>query len=106
LTGSLVGLRGEITLSSYAASKGAVHGLVRDSAKKLALKNIHVNEIIPGLLRTAITQNVDDDEFAELVSENVLGRGTTCEEVAKTVVFLTTLKNVSGQSFFLDSRII
>jgi len=106
LTGSLVGLRGQKAISSYSASKGAVHGLVRDAAKKLAKKNIFVNEIIPGLLKTEITKDVDEKKFSEMISENILGRGTTCEEAAETVVFLTTLKNVSGQSFFLDSRII
>ena len=106
LTGSLVGLRGQNAISSYSASKGAIHGLVRDAAKRLAKNNIFVNEIIPGLLKTEMTKNIDDEKFSEMVSENVLGRGTTCEEVARTAVFITTLKNVSGQSFFLDSRII
>ncbi len=105
LTGSLVGVRGQKAISSYSASKGAIHGLVRDAAKRLADKNIFVNEIIPGLLKTEMTKNVDDEKFSEMVSENILGRGTTHEEVAKMAVFLTTLKNVSGQSFFLDSRI-
>ena len=106
LTGSLVGVRGQKAISSYSVSKGAVHGLVRDAAKRLANKNIFVNEIIPGLLKTEITKNVDNEKFSEMVSENVLGRGTTCEEVARMAAFLTTLKNVSGQSFFLDSRIM
>jgi len=105
-TGSLVGMRGQKALSSYSASKGAIHGLVCDAAKRLANKNILVNEIIPGLLKTEMTKEIDDKKFSEMVSENVLGRGTSCEEVAKTVAFITTLKNVSGQSFFLDSRII
>lgn len=102
---SLVGLRGEIGLSAYAAAKGALIGLVQDVARRLGPRGICVNAILPGLLRTRMTATLSDEQFAAAVKENVLGHGTTCEEVAGVVVFLASLQNVSGQVFALDSRL-
>ncbi|MCX7846617.1 MAG: SDR family oxidoreductase [bacterium] len=102
---SLVGLRGEIGLSAYAASKGALIGLVQDAARRLGPRGICVNAILPGLLRTGITANMSDEQFAAAVGENALGHGSTCEEVARVAVFIATLQNVSGQVFALDSRL-
>lgn len=102
---SLVGARGEIGLSAYAASKGALLGFVRDAARRLGPRGIHVNAIVPGLLRTAMTANVSDEDFAEAARENVLGQGSTCEEIARAAVFITTLEHASGQVFALDSRV-
>jgi len=105
VTGSLVGLRGEIGLSAYAASKGALLGFVRDAARRLGPRGICINGIIPGLLRTNMTAVLSDEDFAEAAAENVLGHGSACEEIARAAVFITTLQNVSGQAFALDSRL-
>ncbi len=105
MIGSLVGLRGHAGLSAYAAAKGALLGFVRDAAARLGPRGIFVNAIMPGLLRTDMMSQIDDREFCRMASENVLGRPTTCEEVAKFIAFLSTLHNVSGQVFALDSRL-
>jgi len=105
VTGSLVGLRGEIGLSAYAASKGALLGFVRDVARRLGPRGICVNAILPGVLRTAMTAGMTDEQFAAAARENALGRGSTCEEIARAAVFITTLRNASGQVFALDSRL-
>jgi 3-oxoacyl-[acyl-carrier protein] reductase len=103
--GSLVGLRGAIGLAAYAAAKGALLGFVRDAAAHWGTRGILVNGVLPGLLRTAMLGEVDDKTFAGMVAQNVLGRANTCEEVARTIEFISTLKNVSGQMFALDSRL-
>ena len=104
ITGSLTGLKGKGGLSAYAASKGALIGFTRDAAEKYAKKEILVNAILPGWLKTQMTEGLTDAEFDDLSSENLLGRPTTCKEVAEFVSYLTKLKNVSGQVFALDSR--
>jgi len=105
MTGSLVGVRGAIGLSAYAASKGALLGLVRDAAQRFGPRGICVNAIVPGLLRTNMTAVLSEDQFAEGAAENALGHGSTCEEIARAAVFITTLQNASGQIFALDSRL-
>lgn len=102
---SLVGMRGDIGLSAYAASKGALLGFVRDAARRLGPRGVHVNAIVPGLLRTPMTANLSDEQFAEAARENVLGHGSTCEEIARAAVFITSLEHASGQVFALDSRV-
>ena len=44
-------------------------------------------------------------QLQDLISENVLRRINNLEEVAKFIVFLARMQNVSGQVFQLDSRI-
>ena len=104
ITGSLAGLTGRAGLAAYAASKGALLGFVRDAARKFAKRNILINAILPGWLKTEMTQGLSDVMFDRFIAENCLGRPTTCKEVALFVSYLTKLENVSGQVFALDSR--
>lgn len=102
---SLVGLRGSVGLSAYAAAKGALLGYVRDAAACLGPRGIHVNAMIPGLMRTAMMTDVPPDEFAVLEAENVLGAAASMAEIARTAVFIASLDGVSGQTFSCDSRV-
>ena len=102
---SLVGLRGSAGLSAYAAAKGALLGYVRDTAACLGPRGIHVNAIIPGLMRTSMMTDVPQDEFAVLEAENVLGATASMAEIARTAVFIASLDGVSGQTFSCDSRL-
>jgi 3-oxoacyl-[acyl-carrier protein] reductase len=104
VTGSLAGLRGQKGSSAYAASKAALVGYVSDAAQRYGSNGICVNAILPGWLKTAITETMTEKQFARAVSENVLGRGATCEEIAAFTTYLAGTKHISGQLFCLDSR--
>jgi 3-oxoacyl-[acyl-carrier protein] reductase len=105
IIGSLTGLRGQRGLSAYAASKGAIIGYVQDAARQYGNKGICVNGILPGWLKTAMSGSLSEEQFSQAISENCLGRGATCEEVAAFAVYLTGTQHISGQLFSLDSRI-
>ena len=105
MIGSLVGLRGEKGLAAYAAAKGALLGFVRDAAREFGGRRIAVNAVVPGLLPTAMTAHLGEERFARLAGENALGAGTTVAQVAAFIVALTAMPHVSGQVFFLDSRL-
>lgn len=105
ITGSLTGLRGRRGLSAYAASKGALMGYVQDAARRYGKKGIRVNGILPGWLKTAMAGSVSEAQFSQAISENCLGRGATCEEIAAFAVYLAGTKHISGQLFSLDSRL-
>jgi 3-oxoacyl-[acyl-carrier protein] reductase len=102
---SLVGLRGSVGLTAYAAAKGSLLGYVRDAAARLGSRGIHVNAMIPGLMRTAMMADVTQDEFSALEAENVLGHATTIAEIARMAVGIAALDGVSGQTFSCDSRL-
>lgn len=64
-TGSINGLLAEPQHVAYDSSKGAVAALVRSLCAELAPKNIRVNAIAPGLVRTPLTSIVDRDADLE-----------------------------------------
>jgi len=104
IIGSHTGLKGKNGLAAYSAGKGALIGFTVDAAKKYAKKNILVNVILPGWLKTEMTRSISDIDFKKNVSENLLGRPTDTKEVAEFILSLTKMKNISGQVFALDSR--
>jgi NAD(P)-dependent dehydrogenase (short-subunit alcohol dehydrogenase family) len=85
---------------AYAASKAAVDSLTRTSAVALAGKNIQVNSVAPGMMDTpmqskteallATLEGATDLEafLAARTARIPLGRRTSCEEVARSVVWL------------------
>ena len=98
-----VGSRGQ---ANYAAAKAGLYGLTQSLASELGSRNVRVNAVLPGLLATAMTSELSSDQLADAVAVNALGRINAIAEVAQTVCFLASLKNVSGQIFQLDSRIV
>jgi 3-oxoacyl-[acyl-carrier protein] reductase len=103
--GSFAGIAGAEGRSAYAASKAALHGLTQSLAQELGSRNIQVNTVLPGVLRTPMTESLGEDRLAGFASGNTLGRLNDPAEVARFISFLLTTRNVSGQLFNLDSRI-
>jgi NAD(P)-dependent dehydrogenase (short-subunit alcohol dehydrogenase family) len=73
----------------YAASKAAVDTLTVGLAKEVALHNIRVNAVRPGLIDTEIHASVGRPErLGELAPTVPMGRAGTAEEVAAAIVWL------------------
>jgi 3-oxoacyl-[acyl-carrier protein] reductase len=100
--GGRVGRAGQ---ANYAASKAALFGFTQSLARELGSRNIRVNAVSPGFLRTGLVADLTDDQLASHAAANTLGRLNEIDEVALFVVFLAGMRNVSGQLFQLDSRI-
>jgi 3-oxoacyl-[acyl-carrier protein] reductase len=89
----------------YAAAKAGLVGLTQSLAREVGSCNVRVNAVLPGVLPTPMTAHLDDAVIQEFARANVLGRLNSVAEVARFVVFLAAMQNVSGQLFQLDSRI-
>jgi 3-oxoacyl-[acyl-carrier protein] reductase len=85
---SVVGLMGNAGQANYAASKGGVVALTKTCAREFASRNILVNAVAPGFIRTRMTEALSDDQKKKLLDLIPLGRLGEPEDVAKVVLFL------------------
>jgi 3-oxoacyl-[acyl-carrier protein] reductase len=92
----LVGFHGQ---TNYAAAKAGVIGLTRVLAKELARRQITVNAIAPGMIRTAMMGEIKPDVLAEYLKAIPAGRFGTPEDIANAVLFLASEESgyVTGQ---------
>ena len=85
---SVWGLRGASCESHYAASKGAVIALTRSLAKELGPSGIRVNCVNPGVIKTDMNRDLDEDALMDLVGRTPLGRLGEASDVASALIFL------------------
>ena len=60
--------------SNYAASKAGVLGLTRSLSKELASSNIRVNCVLPGFIKTPMSEQVPEKVKDAMVTKISLGR--------------------------------
>jgi 3-oxoacyl-[acyl-carrier protein] reductase len=82
---AVLGNRGQ---TNYAAAKAGLHGATKSLAIEVASRGVTVNVIAPGIIRTAMTEDVFSDE--EIVRMVPLQRAGTPEEVAHLAGFLAS----------------
>jgi 3-oxoacyl-[acyl-carrier protein] reductase len=98
---SLSGKSGNPGQTNYSAAKAGIVGLTKAAAKELAHHNVRVNTIQPGLIRTAMTEAMPPEVFAEREAAVPMKRAGEPAEVAGAVVFLA-----SGLSSYVTGAVI
>lgn len=99
---SVITRRGRV---SYITSKTGVVGLTKGLATDLAEKNITVNSISPGFVKTELTySSLSKMEIEDLERKIPLGRLAEPQEIANLACFLTSDKNsyMTGQNIVVD----
>jgi len=89
----------------YSASKTGLVGMTRSVAVDLADHGILVNAVSPGFVNTELTNaTLSVEEMERLSSQVPLGRFAEPEEVARTVLFLSSNMNtyLTGQNIVID----
>jgi 3-oxoacyl-[acyl-carrier protein] reductase len=86
---SVSGVKGTAGQTNYSAAKGAVVAATKALAQEVAKRNITVNAVAPGFIRTDMTSNLDEKELVKMVPANRFGEA---EEVADLVSFLVSKK--------------
>ena len=101
---SVVGIAGNAGQSNYAASKAGIIGFTKSVAKELATRNITVNAIAPGYIKTDMTDRLSEEQKDRILSRVPLGRFGLPEDVANMVNFLISDKAdyITGQVFRID----
>jgi NAD(P)-dependent dehydrogenase (short-subunit alcohol dehydrogenase family) len=107
LISSIVGFLGQAGKVGYSASKGAVLAASKSLSLELAARNIRVNSILPGMVRTEMSEKLMDSIGEEarnkIVKMHPLGIGTP-EDVASACAFILSdaAKWITGTSFIVD----
>lgn len=87
---SLSGKSGNPGQTNYSAAKAGIVGMTKASAKELAHKGVRVNAIQPGLIRTAMTEAMPPEVFAEREAAIPMKRAGEPREVAGVALFLAS----------------
>lgn len=86
---SVSGVKGTAGQTNYSAAKAALVGATKALAQEVAKRNITVNAVAPGFIRTDMTQDFNENEMKAMIPANRFGEA---EEVADLVAFLASKK--------------
>ena len=87
---SLSGRIGQVGQASYAASKSGLLGLARSLAKEYASRNITVNVVAPGAIKTDMLEKLSDEQIEEYIESIPLGRLGEPDEIGEIIGFLAS----------------
>lgn len=101
---SVSGLKGTPGQTNYSAAKGAVIGATKALAQEIAKRNVTVNAVAPGFIKTDMTSELDEKELKRMIPANRFGEP---EEVAHVVSFLASKKSgyITGEVININGGI-
>lgn len=101
---SLSGIRGMPGQTNYSAAKGGLIAATKALAQEVARKNVTVNAVAPGFIRTDMTGDLDEPALRKTIPA---GRFGEAEEVADLVAFLASERAayITGEVISIDGGI-
>ncbi len=87
---SVVGQMGNQGQANYAASKGGLIAFTKACAKEFSSRNILVNAVAPGFIKTRLTDVLPEEAKQKLYAMIPLGRMGEPEDVARAILFLAS----------------
>ena len=98
---SVVGHTGNLGQANYTASKAGIVAMSKSLAIEYAKKNININCISPGFIKTAMTDNIDEKFKEVIISKIPSARLGEPDDIANAVLFLS-----SDQSDYINGETI
>ena len=100
-TSGIVGYPGG---TAYHASKGAVRIMTKAAAAEYAKRGVRVNSLHPGIIKTAMTDNMAEERAAGIIDRTPMGRKGTPMEIAYGALFLASdeASFVTGAELVID----
>jgi 3-oxoacyl-[acyl-carrier protein] reductase len=96
---SVVGHTGNLGQANYTASKAGIVAMSKSLATEYAKKNININCISPGFIKTAMTDKIDDKFKEVIISKIPSARLGEPDDIANAVLFLS-----SDQSNYINGE--
>ena len=101
---SVVGHTGNVGQANYTASKAGIVALSKSLAIEYAKKNININCISPGFIKTAMTEKIDEKFKEVIISKIPSARLGDPEDIANAVLFLTSKNSsyINGETLHVN----
>ena len=101
---SVVGHTGNLGQSNYTASKAAIVAMSKSLAIEYAKKNININCISPGFIKTAMTDKIDEKFKDTIISKIPSARLGEPEDIANAVLFLASSQSdyINGETLHVN----
>ncbi len=101
---SVVGHTGNLGQTNYTASKAGIVAMSKSLAIEYAKKNINVNCISPGFIKTAMTDKIDEKFKEVIISKIPSARLGEPEDVANAVIFLASTHSdyINGETLHVN----
>ncbi len=105
---SVVGITGNPGQANYAAAKAAMIGMAKSIAAEVATRGITVNCIAPGMIATAMTERLNDEQRARMAALIPMGRFGAAPDVAAAAVYLASAEAayVTGQTLHVNGGMV
>lgn len=106
-TSSITAIDGNEAQLSYGASKAALIGAMKTMALELGKTGIRVNAVAPGVIKTPMTESLDESIIDKKVKTMDMPRLGEADEVANLFMFLMSdlSSHISGQIIRVDGGI-
>jgi len=101
---SVVGHTGNLGQANYTASKAGIIAMSKSLAIEYAKKNINVNCISPGFIKTAMTKKLDEKFKEAIIAKIPSARLGVPDDIANAVVFLCSDKSdyINGETLHIN----
>ncbi|MBM3631362.1 MAG: 3-oxoacyl-[acyl-carrier-protein] reductase [Alphaproteobacteria bacterium] len=101
---SVVGHTGNIGQANYTASKAAIVAMSKSLAIEYGKKNININCISPGFIKTDMTDKMDNKFKEAIISRIPAGRFGVPDDIANAVLFLASTQSnyVNGETLHVN----
>ncbi|WP_067733152.1 3-oxoacyl-[acyl-carrier-protein] reductase [Novosphingobium naphthalenivorans] len=105
---SIVGTTGNPGQMNYCAAKGGITAMSKSLAQELATRNVTVNCVAPGFIRTAMTDVLPDAQKEALNAKIPAGRMGEGEDIAAATVFLASKEAgyITGQTIHVNGGMV
>jgi len=101
---SVVGHTGNLGQANYTASKAGIVAMSKSLAIEYAKKNININCISPGFIKTAMTDKIDEKFKAVIISKIPSARLGEPKDIANAVLFLASSQSdyINGETLHVN----